>query len=163
MRIKFVGLSKIQRRTKATNTSLRKWQTKLCKILNHVCNPRKPTTFRKGATILNFSGSKYLRFGVNSDENYVRAELKNEEIRFQVELKMGSGKLIIMRYGVVLKEKRLGRSVGILNYVIPEEKSFTNIPYNKECESAGTMFSAWAMIFSYYDSLGKSRPELGYK
>lgn len=163
IRIKFIGLSRTQSKAKAVNISLRQWQTKLCKVLNNICDSRNPTTVRHDANTLTFAGTKYLKFGVNSNANYVKSELKNQEIRFQVELNMGGGKMIIMRYGIVLGEKRLGRSVQRPNYKIPYENLFPRTHYNEECARPGTMSSAWAMIFSYYDNLGKFRPELGYR
>lgn len=160
IRIKFVGLSRAQTKAKAVNTSLRKWQTKLCKVLNDICDPHNPTAIRQDATMLKFAGTKYLKFGVNSDENFVRAELKNQEIRFQVELNMPGGK-IIMRYGIVLRERRLGRSVEHLKYEIPDERLFPKNQYRGKCARTGTMSSAWAMIFGYYDNLAIFRPKFG--
>lgn len=113
--------------------------------------------------MLKFAGTKYLKFGVNSNENFVRAELKNQEIRFQVELNMRDGKMIIMRYGIVLRERRLGRSVQHLKYQIPDEGLFPKSQYPGKCARTGTMSSVWAMIIGYYDNLATFRPEFGYR
>ena len=166
MRIKFVGLTQHNTRHHQTvHVSLRlMWQRRLCKVLNKICNRIKPTTIRQNAPQFMFAGSKYLKLTVNSDERYVKMTLKNQELRFQVELNMAAGHRIVMHYGIALGGPRRGRSVERSTYKIPDEHLFPSIHHDTgSCLSTTTMVAAWAMIFGYYDNLARFKPQLGYK